>query len=92
VKGKSVVTGVCLILMSAVLFYLVAQSSPSFGSIHNLPLKVYLPDTLAVTGALNVVASLVWDWRGYDTLGETTVFFAAAMGAVLLFRLRGDSR
>ncbi len=86
-KIKSMVTGICLILLSVALFSLVAVSSPSFGSIRNLPLKVYLPDTLATTGALNVVASLVWDWRGYDTLGETTVFFAAAMSTVLLFRL-----
>ncbi len=86
-KNKSVITNVCLILIAASLFAHVAISSPSFGSIRNLPLKVYLPDTLSTTGALNVVASLVWDWRGYDTLGETTVFFAAAMGTVLLFRL-----
>lgn len=90
-KIKSIATSLCLILVSATLFLLVAVSSPSFGSIRNLPLKVYLPNTLDVTGALNVVASLVWDWRGYDTLGETTVFFAAAMSTVLLFRLRRDS-
>lgn len=87
-KGKSIVMGICLILVTMALFFVIARSTPSFGSIRNLPLKSYLPDTLLFTGALNTVAALVWDWRGYDTLGETTVFFAAAMSTVLLFRLR----
>ena len=88
-KAKSIITDICFILLAVALFFAIAQSTPSFGSIHNLPLKIYLPDTLRLTGALNTVAALVWDWRGYDTLGETTVFFAAAIGTVLLFRLRG---
>ncbi len=87
---KSVAIGISLALLSLALFYGVVKSPPSFGSIHNLPLNVYLPETLQATGALNTVAALVWDWRGYDTLGETTVFFAAAIGTVLLFRLKGE--
>jgi len=34
----------------------------------------------------NVVASVVFDYRGLDTLGEATVLFAAVSGIVLLFR------
>jgi len=34
----------------------------------------------------NVVASIVFDYRGFDTLGESTVLFAAVSGIVLLFR------
>jgi multisubunit Na+/H+ antiporter MnhB subunit len=90
VKTKAIITNTCFILLAVALFFAIAQSTPSFGSIHNLTLLIYLPDTLRLTGALNTVAALVWDWRGYDTLGETTVFFAAAIGTALLFRLRGD--
>lgn len=38
------------------------------------------------TGAANVVTSVVWGYRGYDTLGEVTVLFAAVVGVVMIFR------
>lgn len=37
----------------------------------------------------NVVAAVLFDYRGLDTLGETTVLFAAIIGASLLFVKRG---
>jgi multisubunit Na+/H+ antiporter MnhB subunit len=39
------------------------------------------------TGARNVVTSVIWDYRGYDTLGEATVLFAAVCGIAMLFRV-----
>jgi multisubunit Na+/H+ antiporter MnhB subunit len=38
------------------------------------------------TGARNVVTSVIWDYRGYDTLGEATVLFTAVCGIAMLFR------
>jgi len=38
------------------------------------------------TGANNIVAAIVFDYRGLDTLGEATVLFTAVSGIVLLFR------
>jgi multisubunit Na+/H+ antiporter MnhB subunit len=38
------------------------------------------------TGAANVVTSVVWGYRGYDTLGEVTVLFAAVVSVMMLFR------
>lgn len=40
------------------------------------------------TRAANVVASVVWGYRGYDTLGEVTVLFAAVVGVLMVFRGR----
>ncbi len=37
------------------------------------------------TGANNAVTSVVFDYRGYDTLGEATVLFTAIAGVMLLF-------
>lgn len=34
-----------------------------------------------------VVTSIVWDYRGLDTVYETTVFFLAVVGGLMLFRL-----
>jgi multisubunit Na+/H+ antiporter MnhB subunit len=46
----------------------------------------YLRDGLKDTGAANAVASVILDYRGYDTLGEATILFAAVIGAVALLR------
>jgi multisubunit Na+/H+ antiporter MnhB subunit len=37
-------------------------------------------------GANNAVTSVVFDYRGFDTLGEATVLFAAVAGVIVLFR------
>jgi multisubunit Na+/H+ antiporter MnhB subunit len=38
------------------------------------------------TGANNAVTSVVFDYRGFDTLGEATVLFTAVAGVILIFR------
>jgi multisubunit Na+/H+ antiporter MnhB subunit len=42
------------------------------------------------TGATNVVTSVVWGYRGYDTFGEATVLFTAVVGVVALLRPRRE--
>ncbi len=37
-------------------------------------------DALGRTHASNVVTSVVFGYRGYDTLGEATIFFVAVLG------------
>ncbi len=42
------------------------------------------------TGGNNIVTDVVFDFRGFDTLGEATVLFVAVLGVGLVFRtLRG---
>lgn len=36
--------------------------------------------------ANNVVTSVVFDYRGFDTLGEATVLFTAVVGVSVIFR------
>jgi multicomponent Na+:H+ antiporter subunit B len=38
------------------------------------------------TATPNMVTSILADYRGYDTLGETTVIFTAGMACILLLR------
>jgi multicomponent Na+:H+ antiporter subunit B len=40
----------------------------------------------------NVVSSIVFDYRGFDTLGEEFILFAAVMGVALLLREARDER
>ena len=40
----------------------------------------------------NVVTAVLASYRGYDTLGETTVVFTAGVGVIALLRRRGGAR
>ena len=61
---------------------------PPFGTphaaIHKHVAPRYLADSIKETNVPNVVTSVLADYRGYDTLGETTVIFTAGIGVMLL--------
>ncbi len=72
---------------------------PPFGTpeavIHKHVAPRYISDTIKETNVPNVVTSVLADYRGYDTLGETTVIFTAGIGVMLLLRRarrRGNDR
>jgi len=46
----------------------------------------YIKDGLKDTGAANLVASVILDYRAYDTLGEATVLFTSIIGATVIMR------
>ena len=46
----------------------------------------YLEHSMEDMETPNVVTSTLADYRGYDTLGETTVVFTAGMACILLLR------
>lgn len=48
----------------------------------------YLQRSVPETGIPNVVTSVLASYRGFDTLGETTVVFTAGIGIALLLRRR----
>ncbi|MBW2107291.1 MAG: hypothetical protein JRI36_01320 [Deltaproteobacteria bacterium] len=48
----------------------------------------YLEHSMHDTATPNVVTSVLADYRGYDTLGETSVIFTAGMSCILLLRKR----
>lgn len=73
-----------LTLLSAFLFS--ALFLPGFGSFENKVSKYHTENALEDTDAPNVVATIVWDYRAYDTLGEETVLFTATLGIYALFR------
>ena len=56
--------------------------------IHTHVVPRYLNESLKETGVPNVVTSVLASYRGYDTLGETTVVFTAGAGVVALLRRR----
>jgi multicomponent Na+:H+ antiporter subunit B len=83
----SLVTGAALMWGTLVL--------PPFGTadapIHKHVVPRYLSQTIAETNVPNAVTSVLADYRGYDTLGETTVIFTAGIGVMLLLRGRAKA-
>ncbi|MGM0441487.1 MAG: hydrogen gas-evolving membrane-bound hydrogenase subunit E [Elusimicrobiota bacterium] len=51
-----------------------------------IPSLRYLSGSLENTGAPNVVNSVLLSYRGYDTLGEAAILFAAIIGALTILR------
>lgn len=45
-----------------------------------------ISNTQSESGANNGVTAVVFDYRGFDTLGEATVLFTAVAGVILIFR------
>lgn len=52
----------------------------------------YLEQSIAETGVPNVVTSVLASYRGFDTLGETTVIFTAGIGVLLLLKGRRKTK
>ena len=46
----------------------------------------YIEEGLAETGAVNIVAGMILDYRAFDTLGESHVLFIAATCVMILLR------
>jgi multicomponent Na+:H+ antiporter subunit B len=80
----SVATGAALVWGSLSLSPFGSRS----GVIHHHVAPHYLSESLKDTLVPNVVTSTLADYRGYDTLGETTVIFTAGIGVMLLLLRR----
>ena len=59
--------------------------------IHQHVAPQYLKEGPEKTGVPNVVTEVLASYRGFDTLGETTVVFTAGIGVIALLR-RGKPR
>ncbi|RKY31684.1 MAG: hypothetical protein DRP74_04405 [Candidatus Omnitrophota bacterium] len=69
--------------------YFALKDLPQFGAPIMRVAKDYIASGLEKTGAANLVASVVLDFRVYDTLGEATVLFTAAIGVLAVIRKVG---
>ena len=70
---------------------------PSFGNpdnpTNNEVSRRYLEQGLDETGAVNLVAGMILDYRAFDTLGESNVLFVAICAVIILLRLQqGEAR
>jgi len=84
------VLAVCITLVLMLALMSVAVELPAFGDAAaptvNEVSDRYLQQGVEETGAVNAVAGMILDYRAFDTFGESTVLFAAAMSVVLLMQ------
>jgi multicomponent Na+:H+ antiporter subunit B len=78
---------VVVILTGATLLY-GTMDMPAYGDpdapVHNDLTQEFIEGTEAKIHVPNVVTGVLASYRGYDTFGETTVIFAAAIGVMTL--------
>ena len=87
-----------VLAFGGLLIFTVSANLLEFGTFPRRPIpencigQQILENAPRETGAANVVTSVVWGYRGYDTLGEATVLFTAVVGVIMVFRAlrRGD--
>lgn len=94
-RRKEVVGSIIVLLfIGGFLFfaYLALKDLPSFGHPIMRVSQNYLAEGLRKTGATNLVASVILDFRAYDTLGEATVLFTAVIGVLAILRRIGRKK
>lgn len=74
------------IIVGGLLFSVFAMTH-NFGAPGDVPMDgYYLDNALKDRSAPNIVTSLVFDYRAFDTLGEAAVLFTAVCSIGALFR------
>jgi multisubunit Na+/H+ antiporter MnhB subunit len=90
--GQGYVSMVISLLIIIVLFYFFKMSIETldvFGSGSLRMAGPYIEGAVERTGSVNLVTGVVFDFRGYDTLGEATVLVTAVLGVLTILRIRG---
>jgi multicomponent Na+:H+ antiporter subunit B len=90
-KKKNPLPKIVVIVTGAFLIY-GTLDMPAFGDpeapVHRHVAPRYVQESPEEIGIPNMVTSVLASYRGYDTLGETTVIFTAGIGVILLLRRR----
>ena len=85
-------SGIATVVLLVILVFVlggVFKQLPDFGHPDLRMSEYYIEQGLEKTGAANLVASVILDFRAYDTLGEATVLFTAVMGTFAVLRRKG---
>ncbi|MBQ36618.1 MAG: cation:proton antiporter [Gemmatimonadaceae bacterium] len=77
-----------VVLVTGAMLIFATLDMPHYGDpeapIHQHVAPRYIQDSRREVGVPNIVTSVLASYRGFDTLGETTVIFAAGIGVLLM--------
>lgn len=85
-----------VVICLSIIWLLLTTASylPPFGNpsnpVNNEVSQRYIESGLQETGAVNIVAGMILDYRAFDTLGESNVLFIAACSVLILLRISRD--
>lgn len=88
---KLILSGALAALLMVGMVGLPEFSDPQ-ATIHQHVVPRYLIDSTKEIDVPNIVTAVLASYRGYDTLGETTVVFSAGAGVIALLRRRRQQR
>jgi multicomponent Na+:H+ antiporter subunit B len=92
--GRGYVGATAGILLIAVLLYFFVISTKSLDVLGSSSLrmaKYYIEGAAQKTGSANLVTGVVFDFRGYDTMGEAVVLVTAVLGVLTILRIKGKN-
>lgn len=85
------ITSVLFCLFLIALLLVTVSYLPAVGTVtrpvNNEVAERYIENGLEETGAINIVAGMILDYRAFDTLGESHVLFVATITVLILLRL-----
>lgn len=90
-QGKQLINVVVSAIIATFLVYVFTESAGilrEFGDHQTRMATYYTEHGAEKTGSANLVTGVLFDFRVYDTLGEATILFTAALGAVTILRAR----
>ena len=90
--SRAWVTAGTAVLMLGILFWFLKEASAPlapFGENTMRMADAYINGAVEKTGSVNLVTGVLFDFRGYDTLGEATVLVTAVLGVLTILRIRG---
>ncbi len=96
-RQKIVITTLIVILvcMISYMLLLTVAEMPPYGHpdnpTNNEVMRRYIDKGVEESGGINLVTNIILDYRGYDTLLETTVLFTAVMAIMLVLGVSHDT-
>jgi multisubunit Na+/H+ antiporter MnhB subunit len=89
--SKVLLYGLSFILVTLIFFMLVlaVTEMPTYGNPDNPTFNIvyerYVYEGVEESGGMNLVSNVLLDYRGYDTLMESTVLFATVVAIMLVW-------
>lgn len=93
--AQGYVTALTGILLLAIVLYFFTVSIHSLDVFGKSTLRMsqnYIEGAAQKTGSANLVTGVVFDFRGYDTMGEAVVLVTAVLGVLTILRIKGKKK
>lgn len=92
VHQRYIVNVILVVVFALFLLYFFRESIYTlshFGEHVTRMSSAYIEKAAEQTGSANLVTGILFDFRGYDTLGEATILFTAVIGILTILRAKG---